>query len=112
MDFWATWCGPCRTQHPLYEQVKARFAKSGDVVFLSINTDESRAGVPAFLAEQKWDRKNTYYEDGLSEAMRIGSIPTTVITDRKGSIVSRMNGFVPDRFVEMLTDRINRALKE
>jgi thiol-disulfide isomerase/thioredoxin len=43
LDFRATWCEPCRGQHPLYEQVKLRFEDNPDVVFLSIDTDEDRA---------------------------------------------------------------------
>jgi hypothetical protein len=39
------------------------------------------------------------------------SIPTTIVLDRRGEVVSRMNGFVPNRFVDMLTDRIKDALK-
>ena len=66
-DFWATWCVPCRAQHPLYEQVKKRFAGNPDVVFLSIDTDEDRALVQPFLDEVKW-KDAVYFEDGLSRA--------------------------------------------
>lgn len=111
LDFWATWCGPCRAQHPLYEEVKKRFAGKTDVVFLAINTDEERDAVKPFLTEQGWSANKVYYEDGLSKALRVTSIPTTVVIGREGTIVSRMNGFDPERFVDMLTERINDALK-
>jgi len=110
-DFWATWCGPCRAQHPLYEQVKQRFHDSADVVFLSINTDEERDAVAPFLKEIQWDQQEMYYEDGLSRILGITSIPTTIVLDRRGEVVSRMNGFLPERFVDMLSDRIRDALK-
>ncbi|MGO9256778.1 MAG: thioredoxin domain-containing protein [Bryobacteraceae bacterium] len=109
-DFWATWCGPCRQQHPLYEQVKLRFRDNPAVVFLSIDTDEDRQLVKPFLAEVQWQGQ-VYFEDGLSRALHITSIPTTILTAR-GRVVSRMNGFVPERFVEMLTERIRDALAE
>jgi thiol-disulfide isomerase/thioredoxin len=108
-DFWATWCGPCRAQHPLYEQVKKRFQDNPGVVFLSVDTDEDRAAVQPFLAEAKWGGP-VYFEDGLSRALKITSIPTTILTDRHGRIFSRMNGFKPERFVDMLTQRIRDAL--
>ena len=111
MDFWATWCGPCRGQHPLYDQVKQRFKGSADVVFLSINTDEDRSLVEPFLDESKWS-KDVYFEDGLSGALRVSSIPTTVIFGKRGEVFSRMNGYIPERFVDMLTERIKEALKE
>jgi thiol-disulfide isomerase/thioredoxin len=110
MDFWATWCGPCRVQHPLYEKVKARFAANPDVVFLSMNTDEDQSAVKPFLDANNWS-KQVYFEGGLSEFLRVASIPTTIIIDRSGRVVNRMNGFVPDRFVDMLTERIEEALK-
>ncbi len=109
-DFWATWCGPCRAQHPLYEEVKQRFRDTPDVVFLSIATDDEHALVPPFLKENHWEQR-VYFEDGLSRVLAISSIPTTIVLDRKGEVVSRMNGFVPARFVDMLTDRIRDALK-
>jgi hypothetical protein len=42
--------------------------------------------------------------------LQVASIPTTIIFNKKGEVTSRMNGFLPDRFVDMLTDRINEAL--
>jgi thiol-disulfide isomerase/thioredoxin len=108
-DFWATWCGPCRAQHPLYEVVKQRFAGNADVVFLSVNTDEDRNLVAPFLDEVKW-RGPVYFEDGLSRALKIATIPTTLIVDRQGRTFARMNGYDPDTFVDALTKQIREAL--
>jgi thiol-disulfide isomerase/thioredoxin len=110
-DFWATWCGPCRAQHPLYEKVKERFRDNPEVVFLSVNTDEDREGVEPFLKANRW-RVDVWFEDGLSRALTISSIPTTIVVGRGGDVVSRMNGFVPDRFVDMLTERIRESLDD
>jgi thiol-disulfide isomerase/thioredoxin len=109
MDFWATWCGPCRVQHPLYEQVKTKFAEKDDVIFLAINTDEDLSTVQPFLESNKWATNTVYFEDGLSNLLKVGSIPTTIIFDKQGQVFSRMNGFVPDRFVDQLSSRISEA---
>jgi thiol-disulfide isomerase/thioredoxin len=109
-DFWATWCGPCRAQHPLYEKVKQKYRFSDAVAFISVNTDEDRALVAPFVKEQHWSQA-IYFEDGLTRKLEISSIPTTIVVNRRGEIVSRLNGFVPDRFVDMLSERIEEALK-
>lgn len=111
MDFWATWCGPCRAQHPLYDKVKQRFKSRDDVVFLSVNTDEDRSAVEPFLAEQKWSKNNVYFEDGLARTLRVSSIPSTLVFGKNGTVVSRMDGYDPKRFVDMLSERIEEALK-
>ena len=111
MDFWATWCGPCRIQHPLYEEVKQRFKERDDVLFLAIATDEDRSIVKPFLEQNHWSPK-VYFEDGLAVLLKVDSIPTTVIFNKHGDVASRMNGFVPERFVELLTARIREALDE
>ena len=110
-DFWATWCGPCRAQHPLYAEVKRNFAENPDVVFISVNTDEDRDLVSPFLKENHWDIP-VYFEDGLSRLLQVTSIPTTIIVNKHGEVASRMNGFLADRFVDMLAERIHQALKD
>lgn len=109
IDFWATWCTPCREQHPLYEAVKARFKDTDDVVFLAVDADEDHSIVKPFLTQMKWDQK-VYFEDGLQSLLQVSSIPTTIILGKKGEIFTRMIGYLPDRFVDMLTDRVNEAL--
>jgi thioredoxin-related protein len=79
------------------------------VVFLAIDTDEDRTLVKPFLESHQWTQK-VYFEDGLQSLLQVSSIPTTVIFGKKGDVVDRMNGFLPDRFVDMLTERINQAL--
>jgi thiol-disulfide isomerase/thioredoxin len=109
LDFWATWCGPCRAQHGLYEETKSRFKDNTDVLFLSIDTDEDHQLVKPFIELVKWTQK-VYFDDGLQVLLQVSNIPTTVIFGKEGQVVDRMVGYLPDRFVDMLTDRINDAL--
>jgi thiol-disulfide isomerase/thioredoxin len=109
IDFWATWCAPCRAQHPLYEEVKDKFKERADVTFLAVDADQNRELVKPFLAQMKWDQK-VYFEDGLQALLQVSSIPTTIVLGKNGQVFTRMIGYLPDRFVEMLTDRVNEAL--
>ncbi|MBI3210747.1 MAG: TlpA family protein disulfide reductase [Candidatus Solibacter usitatus] len=111
LDFWATWCGPCRVQYPVYEMVREKFSKRQNVVFLGINTDQDRSVVAGFLKENQWN-KQVYFEDGLSSLLRVTGIPSTIVFNRKGEMSARLNGFVPDRFADMLTERIEEALAQ
>jgi thiol-disulfide isomerase/thioredoxin len=112
LDFWATWCGPCRVQHPMYDQVQEKFKDRGDVVLLSIDTDDDHSIVAGFLDQQKWPKARVYFEDGLQKLLQVSDIPTTIVFDKQGRVASRMNGFLPDRFVEQLSARIQSALTE
>ena len=109
LDFWATWCAPCRVQHPFYEEVRKRFANRGDVVLLSVDADEDRSVVSGFLETIQWDRA-VYFETGLARTLQVANIPTTIILDKEGRVARRMNGFLPDRFVDQLTEHINDIL--
>jgi thiol-disulfide isomerase/thioredoxin len=110
MDFWATWCVPCRVQHPLYETLRERFGARGDVVFLEMNADEDHSIVEPFLTAEKWDKSGAYFEDGLSRLLNVMNIPTTILIDKNGRLTSRMDGFDPDTFLEQMSDRIQSIL--
>lgn len=108
MDFWATWCAPCRAQHPLIEDVKKRFAGDKDVVFVAVDADDDPSLAAPFAKEQGWANAG-YFEAGLVQKMVIGQIPTVLVLDAEGRIFSRVVGFVPERFEKMLTERIEEA---
>ncbi|MGA2117501.1 MAG: TlpA disulfide reductase family protein [Bryobacteraceae bacterium] len=109
LDFWATWCGPCREQHPLYAEVEKRFAANANVAFLSVNADEDRTLVKPFLSREKWTGP-VYFEDGLAHALAVMSLPTTLIVGKDGKVFSRLTGYVVETFVDTLTERIREAL--
>jgi thiol-disulfide isomerase/thioredoxin len=108
MDFWATWCVPCRAQHPLIEDVKKKYADKSDVVFLAVDADDDPSLVTPFLKEQGWPGP-VYYEDGLERRLVIASIPTVLVLNPGGQVTSRISGFVPDRFEGVLGERIEEA---
>jgi thiol-disulfide isomerase/thioredoxin len=109
MDFWATWCHPCRVQHPLFETVKNSFKADPRVVFLEIDAGEDRATVAPFLQKQGWSGE-AYLDNDLTRTLNIDSIPTTVLLDRGSKVYSELVGFRPETFVGLLTSRIEAAL--
>jgi thiol-disulfide isomerase/thioredoxin len=111
LDFWATWCEPCRGQHPIYEEVMKRYADRPDVVFLPLTTDEDHSVVQPFLESQMWDQ-HVYFDDGLTRVLGVSQIPTTILLNKQGQVSSRMNGFSPDQFKDQLIERIEAALAE
>jgi thioredoxin-like negative regulator of GroEL len=111
LDFWATWCEPCRGQHPIYEEVMKRYADRQDVVFLPLTTDEDHEAVEPFLEAQMWG-KHVYFDDGLTRVLGVSQIPTTILLNKQGQVSSRMNGFAPDQFKDQLIERIEAALAE
>lgn len=110
MDLWATWCIPCREQHPLYEQVKKRFHDNPSVVFLSIDADADRTLVKPFLTQTKWQGP-VYFEDGLARLFSVDGLPATILLDRNGQLYTHLNGFLDkNHFADLLTERIRDAL--
>jgi len=109
LDFWATWCVPCKVQHPMIENVKKKLGDAADLVFLAVTTDEDHSIVAPFLKQTDWETGNVYFHDGLAVKLNIAAIPTVLVIDPAGQVSSRMAGFLPERFEEMLTARIQEA---
>ncbi len=109
MDFWATWCAPCKVQHPMIEAVRKKLGNPADVVFLSIDTDEDHSLVRPFLKDIGWETANVYFQDGMAVKLTVSAIPTVLVIDPSGEVSSRLAGFVADRFEELLTARIQEA---
>ncbi len=108
LDFWATWCVPCRAQRPLLDDLEKRYKDSPDVVFVPVNADDDPSLVAPFLKAQGWTQHG-YFEAGLARKMVVSSIPTVLVIDPAGQISSRMIGFIPERFEDMLKERVDEA---
>ncbi len=111
-NFWATWCGPCLTEMPMFEKTIAKFKEDKDVVFLAVTTDEDRELVAPFLKQHKFNLP-VAYADYLNDFFSVSSIPTTIILDRKGEVAFRQAGYNPRTdFVSELSGRIEEAKKK
>jgi thiol-disulfide isomerase/thioredoxin len=106
LNFWATWCGPCRALEPLFDRVASRYIGKSDVAFYALNCDDDESLVKPYLAEEKF-KTTAMFADGLDRVFRIENFPTTVVLDRTGKIAFRTNGFDPDNFEKSLTEVID-----
>jgi thiol-disulfide isomerase/thioredoxin/tetratricopeptide (TPR) repeat protein len=110
VDFWATWCGPCRLQGKLVDEVALRFRADPNVVFLSLNMDQDRSGVPAFLKQSGWTVPAAYAQ-GMDQLLGVRELPTLVMFDRQDRIVFREDGLDPNTFAAELSRRVNETLQ-
>lgn len=112
LDFWASWCEPCREQMPLLERLSRERAGDGLAV-VAISFDDQRPALDAFLAEVPvtfpvlWDRNG----DALGDRLAIERLPTTLVLDRAGIVRQVHVGF--DRAEgEKLERELSRLLAE
>jgi thiol-disulfide isomerase/thioredoxin len=109
MSFWATWCTPCHVLEPIFDQMAKNYSGDPNLFFFSINTDDDQSLVAPFVAHEKWTVP-VAFADGLDDFLKVETLPTVIIIDRKGKIVYRVSGFTPDSFSEELTTAIQTAM--
>lgn len=110
LNFWATWCGPCREMEPHFERIASRFSAEKDVLFYELNCDEDEALVGPYLEAEK-PKTTVLFADGLETLLRVNSFPTMVILDRSGKIVFHKEGFDPDTIDKVLTEALERVIQ-
>ena len=109
MDFWATWCAPCRLEGRLFEQVLETFRENPAVAFLAVNVDQDRRGVPDFIRKERWTTP-VVYAGGLDGLMSIDALPTVMILDPQGRVAFRQAGLDLGGFVSTLETKIREVL--
>ncbi|HXW17437.1 MAG TPA: TlpA disulfide reductase family protein, partial [Candidatus Acidoferrales bacterium] len=111
LNFWATWCAPCRELEPTFARVAGTFLGRTDVLFASVNVDEDESRVKPFVEDQKWTGEaDVVFGDGLEDLLRVTTLPTVIILDRNGKIAYRANGYQPEAFEERLTTAVDKVL--
>ncbi|MBI5170646.1 MAG: redoxin domain-containing protein [Candidatus Eisenbacteria bacterium] len=92
LDFWATWCGPCRRWMPIVEKVAKELAPKGVLVY-AVNERETKDQVRQYLSKTGVKVPVLFDEEGaVGTAYGAVSIPLTVIVGRDGRIVKSMVG--------------------
>ena len=81
VDFWAPWCGPCRTFGPVFEAASERHA---DIVWAKVNTQD---------------------EQGIAAALDIQSIPTLMVF-RDGVLLFAQKGMLPAKILDEVADKV------
>lgn len=103
INIWATWCGPCRSELPAFEQMYEVYGE--DIEFLMVNaTDgaqETVEGVKAFIEESGYDFP-VYYDTEFSASMAYGasSIPLTVFVLADGTLAGGYRGAITEEVLE------------
>lgn len=112
LNFWASWCGPCKSEMPDFDAACAEL--DGQVQFLMVNmTDGSRETVDtasAFIEEQGYTFP-VYYDTEQSAAYMYGvySLPTTYFIDREGNLAAQAKGAISVDILQQGIDMIYTA---
>ena len=93
LDFWASWCGPCRESFPWMDQMQRRYADQGFVV-VAVNVDEKFADAKAFLEGTSNEFQHLQDPEGrLAEYYGLTAMPSSILFGRDGKPAYRHAGF-------------------
>ena len=92
LDFWTTWCPPCRADGPALEKLNQKYGKK-ELAILGVSVDEDRRIVEKFLKENR----KTYpvvltTENEMPRPYQIGIFPTYLVIDQDGNVASAAQG--------------------
>jgi cytochrome c biogenesis protein CcmG, thiol:disulfide interchange protein DsbE len=91
-NFWASWCGPCREEFPVLQQLSARYGKQ--VAFLGVNSEDSTDAASTFLEEEPLSYPSYVdpHKGTLESIGGLGGFPDTAFYDKSGKLVYLKQG--------------------
>jgi len=104
LDFYATWCEPCRAETPRLVQLQKDYGASGlQVVGLNVGGDDDRAQVPVFAKEFGIEYPLGFPDDNLVDQYLTDNqnIPQAFVFDRNGDLIKRFVGYSPTSGAEL-----------
>lgn len=94
IDFWATWCPPCRNSIPFLVQLHNKYEKDG-LVIIGVNVNEKFEEMKGFLEKENVTYQIGYMNQDLSSLYQVSGIPTFVVFDKKGKLIKTQVGYDP-----------------
>lgn len=109
VDFWASWCGPCKDSFPFMNELQAKYKAQGLEV-VGVNLDAKRSDADTFLAEVPATFTVAFDAKGdTARRFEVKGMPSSYLIDREGRLIAVHKGFKPaDR--QDLEARIAQAL--
>jgi thiol-disulfide isomerase/thioredoxin len=112
IDFWATWCGPCREELPELERLRKEYEPKG-VTFLTVNLDSDVAAAAAMARQLGIGMAVGLDSDRrVADAYQLPTMPTSYVIDRKGTIRFLHEGFHGGADVERFRRELEQLLAE
>lgn len=114
IDFWASWCYPCRNKLPLFDQLIKKYAGNKKIIFLFISMDKSANDWINALKEYRFmNAGNSYllkdnFKACFSKKYNINSIPRTMIIGKNNSMISKNAPDVADKNFEEIIEKLIR----
>jgi len=91
LDFWATWCGPCRAEIPHLKQLAQRFCGRNDFVLLSVSIDEDEMEWREFIKKEQMNWRHALdkngWRSGVAAKYGVTGIPTTFLISKDGKVL-------------------------
>ncbi|MDQ4078533.1 MAG: TlpA family protein disulfide reductase [Chloroflexota bacterium] len=107
LNFWATWCYPCRTEMPTLAAVHA---ENEDVIVVGVNYEESAADARAFVEELDLDFPILLDQEGkLADKFRVVGLPTTFFINRDGQIIGSHIGPVTEEMLDGIISQLRAS---
>lgn len=107
INFWATWCGPCRIEMPLIEDMYQKY-KGEDFVVLAVDVEESITVVRSFVKSMSltFPILLDYKGDVADNAYRIRAFPTSYFVGRDGNITAVHRGMMTEQIMQRYMDQV------
>lgn len=111
INFWASWCGPCRQEMPLLDQMHKRYSALG-FTLLGVNVEADTQDAERWLEDRPVSFPVLFDRDSkVSELYHVDAMPSTVFIDRKGNLRHLHRGYKPGDEEQYLS-QIRALLKE
>ena len=113
LNFWATWCGPCKVEIPWFMDFEKTY-KSRDFAVLGVSMDEDGwESVKPYIEEKKMNYRVLLGNDQVSQLFgSIDSLPTTIVIDREGRVASMHIGLVAKNTYQKEIEQLLEAPKD